>query len=279
MAATRESLYERGMVRAPMFLLVVLVACSPSTTDNQSNPDAHVTVDSKGGGGSDAFVFMDAPAGPFGCLGQPVPTTAPDPVALSGTATTLSGTTSVPAPGVKVQALHISDNSAITASVTTDSSGAYSLSLPTGGNALDVYLRASKSGDRDTTVFPATNLFADSTGGEVVIITQSDFDFLAQLSNKSQSSSKGAVGVIVTDCDGTVLQGAVITTQPSVPVVYVNNGTPDTSATSTDATGVGLVFNVPAGSVTLSATVNGMTLRSHTINAIAGVTTTAAIRP
>ncbi len=267
------------MARSVIFF-TLLAACGASTPDNvQTNPDGHQPVDAKQGGGSDAFVFEDAPAGPFGCLGQPVPTTAPDPVMLSGTATTLSGTTSVPAPGVQVQALHLSDNSTIAPPVTTDANGAYSFSLPTGGAALDVYLRASASGDRDTTVFPATDLFANSTGGEVVIITQSDFNFLASLANKTQSSSKGAVGVIVTDCEGNVLSGAVITTNPSVPVVYLNNNSPDTSATATDATGVGLIFNVPAGNVTLSATVNGMTLRSHQINAIAGVTTTAAIRP
>ena len=253
-----------------------LVACTSGTAETPGG-DGGSQVDGHGGGGLDAFVPQDSPPGPFGCLGQPVPTGAPDPVTLSGTAQTLSGTSAVPASGVAITALK-GDGSTL-ASATTDSSGAYSLSLPTGGHALDVHLSATKSGDRPTALYPATKLYMNTDAGLILIISQSDFDFVAQLSGENQSSSKAAIGMAVVDCEGNTLAGATVTTNPPGDVVYVSGGQPDTNATSTDSSGVALVFNVPAGDVTVAATVNGMTLRSHSVNAAAGVTTTAAIRP
>ncbi len=255
-----------------------LVACTSGTAANPGGADGGNTrIDGHGGGGPDAFVPQDSPPGPFGCLGQPVPAGAPDPVTLSGTAQTLSGTTAVPAKGVAITAVKGDGTTLSTA--TTDSAGAYSLSLPTGGNALDVHLTATKSGDRPTALFPATKLYMNTDAGLILIISQSDFDFLASLSGENQKSSKAAIGLAVVDCEGNTLSGATVTTDPPGDVVYVSGGQPDTNATSTDSSGVALLFNVPAGNVTVSAIVGGMTLRSHSINAAAGVTTTAAIRP
>lgn len=263
------------MPRHASLILVGLAACGGGdATIDAPRGGGH---DGTAGGSADAFVQRDAPAGPFGCLGQPIPSGAPDRVTLGGMAQTLNGTTLVPASGVTVAALD-ADNASITSAV-TDGSGAYSLSLATGGHPLDMYLRASLSGDRDTTLFPPTALYEDSNAGYILIVTQSDFDFAAQLSGVTQSSSKGVVGIDVIDCAGHALAGATVSTSPGGTVVYVSNGMPDTSATSTDTSGVAIVFNVPAGEVTVSATVNGMTLRSHAVNAIAGVTTTTAIRP
>ena len=261
---------------AMLALLLGGFACSPSTGSATAGDGG--TTDSRGGGThTDAFVQQDAPAGPFGCLGQPVPTTAPDPVTLAGSAQTIDGTDEVPAKGVKITAQH-ADGSTI-ASTTTDANGAYSLAMPTGGDALDVHLTATKSGDRDTALYPATTLYTDTNAGYILIISETDFDYLAQASGQSQSSSKAAIAMGVIDCDGTALAGATVTTSPAGTVVYLTGGSPDQDATSTDSSGVALVFNVPAGAVTVSASVSGMTLRSHSINAAAGVTTTAAIRP
>ena len=81
------------------------------------------------------------------------------------------------------------------------------------------------------------------------------------------------------DCQGSAISGAKVDI-PGGQVIYVgSNNQPDGAAVMTSTSGIALVFNVPAGSATVSATVGGMSLRSHTINAEAGVTTTAAIQP
>jgi hypothetical protein len=257
--------------RALSFLLVGLAACGGSNAASDA---------SGGGDGShpiDAFVPLDAPPGAYGCLGKPVPPVAPNPIMVTGKADTLSGSTIVGVAGVSVKVLK-PDGTMLT-STTTAADGSYSFSLPSAGRPVDMYLRASLSGDRDTTLFPATPLYGSSDGGVLIMIKQSDFDLLATFSGTSQDAAKGAIGVVVVDCDGKVLPGAKVTTSPAGDVVYVKGMAPDTTATMTDASGVALVFNVPAGNVTISAAVGGMTLRSHTVNALAGVTTTTAIRP
>jgi hypothetical protein len=257
--------------RAAPLLLLGLAACGGSNAsgDAATGDGPHAF--------ADAFVPQDAPPGPFGCLGKPVPKTAPDPVKLTGKAQTVSGTSIVPADHVAIAALRPNGTTITTA--TTDVNGAYSLTLPTGGVALDMYVKATLSGDRDTTLYPATALYGNSDGGVILIITPGTFDLITQLAGVNQSASKGAIGIAVVDCDGTPLANATVSTTPAGTVRYAEGNLPSASATATDATGVAFIFNVPAGNVTVAASVGGMALRSHAVNAPAGVTTTTAIRP
>jgi len=271
--------YTPPMSRCVSLLILGLAACGSSSGNSPDGggPGSNHPDGSTPPGGPDAFVPQDAPAGPFGCLGKPVPTLAPDPVVISGVADTVNGSFSVvTASGVKVVA-EGSDGTALGSAV-TDGSGTYSISLPTGGHALDVHLAATKSGDRNSTLYPATTLYESTSAGDIVIISQSDFNLLVSVAGAQQSSNNGAVGVIVLDCEGNTLSGATVDI-PGGDVIYVAGGSPSSSATATDSEGVALVFNVPPGDATLSASVGGMTLRSHVVQSTAGVTTTAAIRP
>ena len=257
-------------------LVTIFFACS-------SPGSSGTTADASGGNGTDGHAGgdggapQDSPPGPYGCHGQPTPTTAPNPATLGGSAVTISGTSEVAASGVTVKAEDASGN--VLGTATTNGSGAYSMSLSTGGQALDVHLYASKSGDLDTAVYPATALYESTNGGYVVIITSSDLSLLGELSGQSQDSNKAAIGVIVVDCLGNAISGATVSTDPAGTPVYLSGGLPSSSATSTDSTGIGLVFNVPPGTVNVSAMANGMTLRSHSIEGVAGIVTTAAIEP
>ncbi len=264
------------MSRCLPLLVVVVAALAACSSSNNTTADGPPGSHDGPPTGPDAFVPQDSPPGPFGCLNHPVSMFAPDPIVIAGVADTVSGTSIVTASGVTVVAED--DNGTALGSAVTDGSGTYSISVSTGGKSEDIHMQGTHSGDRDTTLFPATAFYESSSNADIVIISQDDFNLIAEFSGVTQDASNGAVGVVVLDCDGNTLSGAVVSI-PGGDVVYVMNDQPDTSATSTDTTGVALVFNVPPGSATLSATVGGMTLRSHTIQAAAGVTTTATIRP
>jgi hypothetical protein len=74
--------------------------------------------------------------------------------------------------------------------------------------------------------------------------------------------------------------GVTISSTPAGTVRYNgSNGLPSSTATMTMADGLGYVFNVAPGQVTLSATGGGMTFKSHAVNARADQVTTTLITP
>jgi len=257
-------------------LAVVLFACgsnsSSTTTDgNNGSGGKDSGSGSNGSGGSGS-------SGPFGCLGKSIPSTAPDPVTLSGSAVTINTSFQVTGLANATIVAEHADGTVI-GMTTTDGSGGYSLSLPTGGVPLDVHLEGSASTYRPSALYPAVDLYQNSAAGLVVIVTQAIFNDLAEISGVTQDSSNGAVGVVVLDCNGSAVAGAVVDIPGGTVVYQGSNGVPNGAAIMTGSDGLALVFNVPAGSATLSATVGSMQLRSHVITAEAGVTTTAAIQP
>lgn len=77
--------------------------------------------------------------------------------------------------------------------------------------------------------------------------------------------AKALLIVHVVDCAGNSVAGAQITATPSGTTKYIANGRPSSTDTVTDSSGVAFIFNVPAGAVTLSATVGSATFRSRMI--------------
>ncbi len=83
------------------------------------------TSDAATGGGADAKQFLDAPI------------TAPAQITISGKATAQDTSGSMPLAGVTVAAFRTTDENTPIATTTTDAQGNYSLTLETGGVALD----------------------------------------------------------------------------------------------------------------------------------------------
>jgi hypothetical protein len=110
----------------------------------------------------------------------------------------------------------------------------------------------------------------------MVMITSTELGFIGDFCSVTQGSG-GAVGVVVVDCDGNLVSGATVDI-PGGDVHYLGSGN-SCESTGTGSAGIAFVFNVPAGSATLSASVGSMQLRSHTIDIKAGYTTTAVIQP
>ena len=198
-------------------------------------------------------------------------------ITISGTATTTSitGQTS-PASGVTVGAYKSSDETTAVASTTTDAQGAFSLMVPTNGVALDGFLKATKSGNVDTYLYPPAPLTADFTNAPVIVLTSGTYSGLIFLGG---GGSGDVIGVEVVDTSFQPIAGATVSGMPAATKTgYTgSNGTPDTSATQTTADGRGYLFGEPAGSVTVSAAKSGLTFQSHAVKVHAGQLTITAV--
>ena len=217
------------------------------------------------------------PGAGFGCLGQPLPTTAPAGIGISGNIEQNALSPS-PLPGAAVAAFRNSDTTAALDSATSDTPGHYTLQVTTGGTPVDGYLRVTHSGYIATYAYPARPLAANVVTNVLMITTQ-ELTFLGSAVGASQTAGKGFIGVIVKNCDGTPIAGATVTTSPAGTVRYNSASGPSSSATSTAADGVAYVLNVAAGTVTVQANGGGHTLRQHIVNARADAVTLTEIQP
>jgi hypothetical protein len=212
---------------------------------------------------------------PFACLGQPLPTTAPATVQISGT--TVSGNQAT-IDAVTVEAF-IGASTIPAATTTSAATGTYSLDLATGGAPVDGYLHASKAGLVDTFYYPPVPVTSSINQGNVLLVTPAELGTFATLGGVTQDSAAGTLVLAVLDCQGRALMGATVDVQPAGTIRYLRNNAPNTAATSTDVFGLAVVFNVPPGAVTVGASVNGRTLRQHALDVRATVLTISGVSP
>ena len=247
-----------------MLVLMLFGACA-----------AQVDGTAGGGPGSDPGSNNGSNDGPdAGMTGGGIPAT----IRISGTAAEQGQSSATPLEGVAIAAFRAGDDTTPVATATTDSSGAFSLTISTNGAPVDGYLKATKSGEVDAYVYPPIAMTADYGMATVGMVSSSNFNLLRQF--EGAQSGKGVVVLVVLDATATnAIQGADATSSPSAgKTVYMdNNGQPfATGSTNTD--GLAFLFNVsPSAPVTVGATKSGMTFRSHALTARADAMTTTMV--
>ena len=234
-------------------LALALAACGGSSS---SNPDG-----STGGSGT-----ADAPP-------------APMMVTFSGNVSS-KGFTSMPLSGVTLAAYGEGSSTAV-ATTTSDAQGNFTMTIMTGGTALQGYVKATFSGYLDTYLYPPTAVAADTTGVTVFMVDQSTLDTLSyNLCKDQQQATKGVIGVEVIDASMATVAGAMVSSQPmAMSHCYNSGGLPSSNVHMTDTDGIAYLLNVTAGNVTVSATKSGATFTSHQVNARAGALTLTIIQP
>ena len=254
--------------------LLALAACG-------SNKSGNHNADAQAGSGSDSGsnTHHDAAADSRSVDAEP----APPMITISGTAQTLGATGgTTPATGVVVGAYARSNPNTAVQTATTDGSGNFTMTVSTGGVALDGFLKATDSGYLDTYVWPPAPLAANFSGASVNFINSFDESIatgtLCQVSG-GQKSSDALIALEVHDGSGNTIGGVAVAANPAAAKVCYDgsNGLPSASPTTTGSDGVALLINVPAGNTTLSATKTGATYGSHVVNGIAGAFTTTII--
>ncbi len=231
--------------------------------------------DSGGGGGTDAATDTSATAD-AAVDGAP----APAMITLSGTATSRTTGGAQPVAGAVIAAYRNTDEATPLAMTTTGTNGTFTLSVPTGGVALDGFLKATKAGFVVTYLYAPKPITADMAMLPMNMLTTANYGNLYALTATGQQASKGTVALVVTDAVTMPVAGATISSTPAATYKYNgSNGLPSSSATATAADGIGYMLNAAPGAIAISATKTGSTFASHTVKVFDGALTTTLIVP
>lgn len=252
------------------FSALILVACG----DN-------------GGGSSsdDAAIGDDAQPQPIDASTIDAPP-APAMITITGTAVSrgLGGTT--PVVGATIGGYRNSNDTTPIAMTTTNAQGAFTLTVVTGGVALDGYLKATASGMVDTYLYPPSPIAADTTA-PINMVATNDRMLLYTFAQVSEVPGSGLIALVVVNgstAQSTPVAGAAVASTPASGAYRYSNpstGLPGNAAfTQTSADGLAYMFNAPGDAVvTVSATKAGTTFKSHPVKAWAGKLTTTLITP
>jgi hypothetical protein len=251
---------------ASSFLFVLAAACG----GDSKNPAADAAPDSPEGAPIDAPGADAAPA--------------PAMITITGTAVerTVGGTS--PVAGATVAGYRNGNDATAVATATTAANGTFTLTIATGGVALDGYIKATKTGLKDTYLYPPTAIAADIVA-PVNMISPGTLNVLTAFASGMQTAGKGLIALVVVSgmtADSTPVTGAMVSSTPAAGPYRYNggNGLPDPQATMTAADGTAFIFNVPPNvNVVVNATKAGSTFTSHGVRAVPDQFTTTLITP
>ncbi|HEY4238775.1 MAG TPA: hypothetical protein VGM88_03135 [Kofleriaceae bacterium] len=261
-----------------LLALAPLAACGGD--DGNSNPDGHVVVPDSPP--IDTAPNPDTPAIPdamqydFSCFGMSNPTTADDPITVSGAAQYLDIATQGLAamPDAAIDTFVVGDDDAPIDSTETDATGDFMTGdLATGGEPLNIYAKATKDQYRDTYVFPPGPVAADLANVPIITFQNSTFSIILNVLGTSQDDMHdGMLIFLVTDCSNNLVSDATVTVQQD-----------GASAGDTQPLqgydGAYLTTNVPPGDVDLTIMAEGKTYPTHTIQAFIGADSITTVRP
>ncbi len=240
----------------------------------------------------DAKVWMDAPPPmyDFSCMNNPAPMnggatanitlsgTAQE-LALNGTTPTIQAAAGASLTACKGGAANCTGGNKLAGPVTSANDGSWSLGpIPTGMNPLDGYVSLTKNGDRPTYIYPPQALEMDQGMIPALAFTTAAFNGITLFLQIQQDAGKGNLGIAVTDCANMPIDGATVTVeQNNAPVP--NTTDLDAGMLSSQGAGVHLIFNVPVGDTTVSASLGAQPLLAHVVHVFADSTTATIVRP
>lgn len=239
--------------------------------------------------------FPTKPGDPFACVGESLPTTAPnridirgivfDPLGLSDGGATMD----IGAPVARAsETLFVigQSGSVLRGTWTTKDDGTFTASELTGGGAQRVFIQSRANGYLDTFSYPPLPL-AYSIDVIVVQVRQEELASLVAAGIlRPIEPMKAFMIVSVVDCNDNPVEGATINVSDSGvhdqahPIVktYFAKGTPDASATKTDAlTGSAFVSGLVPGAVTLRASLGTIPFKENKVTVVVDALTIAEV--
>lgn len=253
-------------------LVLLLFALIPSCGNDGGNKPQDATIDSDLLPPADARV--DA---------QPAPPT----ITITGQAVTRNAQGAQPVANATIAGYRSSDDSTAIATTTTNAQGAFTLTIQTGGVALDGYLKATAAPPLlDCYLYPSAPIAADITA-PINMVSESTVTLLFALAEVTKEAGKGMIAIQVVDGQSTTatpIAGASVSSVPASGAYRYNNpatGLPgNATITSTHTDGIAYMLNVRSdASVVVSAAKPGTTFKSHGLKARPDVLTTTLITP
>jgi hypothetical protein len=207
---------------------------------------------------------------PFGCVDEPLPTTAPATVEIAG----FTSRPLAPSPGnisgIDVAAIWDSTF----ASDTSDGSGNYLLSISTGDVPVDAYLQGSDASLPLTRLYFDKPIAGDLDNVELPFIASGDLGLIEGFCSVDQNPTNGLFLVKLVDCDGgpvpsaaaTVKQGGILVGQQCDFRTF-------------EGEGYVVTFNVPPGATDVAGESGPLLLSTTEALSIAGAVTVAIVGP
>jgi hypothetical protein len=218
--------------------------------------------------------FPTKPGPPFGCVGDELPTKAPDIVHMRGTI--IDPVRDRLLAGATVTGFVVGTAMPLqTFSVQTDANGKFVGSEMTGGAPHEQFVKSEFSAYLDTYGYPPGPVAADFDT-PLQQIDQMELGELAAAGGLTLDPTKAFMFVVVVDCnDNAVSDATVAVTTPvsgdPIQVTYI--------ATHTDGTGAAFVTGLTPGTATLHATLGDTPFRSHDVTTTMGALTIGEISP
>jgi hypothetical protein len=226
-----------------------------------------------------------ADAGPdVSCAGDPAPTTAPATVNIDGRVTNFLQS---PIAGATVTSLLRADDSPICVApgctATSAADGAYALILDNPSQLpIDGYLRFESTGNVPSNLFGPGPTSMDLPMANAFQANPSGIDTIAALSQVTVQPGDGLLFIRVGDCDGLAVAGATVsvsTADVDTRIIYAGDSAPDPALTTTGASGVAFVFNVPPGTATIGGDLGGTALDAHPVTIFADELALTLVNP
>lgn len=224
------------------------------------------------GASSVKTAFANTPEN-FACMGSS-PSVAADPLTISGTVLRRGAPFSSGASGVTVQAFTSTGIAPLT-STTSDSSGAFSLSIPTGGAPFDGYLLISGPGLVTAGAFWSKPLTSSTTTAPLVL-SSADLNFLYTLAGTSAAPGTSPVAFNVVDCNGTPLGDSVLNFDTLAAGALLRSAQPlDFNFGAPNF----WLLDEPNGLISVHAVDHGLIFDQTTFETVEGQTTYVTITP
>jgi hypothetical protein len=221
---------------------------------------------------------VDAQGPAFACLGQPVSNTADAKVPISGSLE--DPFTGDMLANVVVEGFLANQPQMSFFTTTSAADGKFTHDQGTGGAPLDIFLRTTPNGYAAAYFYPAVAIAHKYDRASIQMFAPAEVAMIAGLAGATVDPAKVVYFVTVIDCNGNFVPGATVASNPPGDIRYFANRRPSGDAVATDAmTGSAMILNVPPGNATISATVNGMVLRSHSLGGVAGALMETEIQP
>ncbi len=199
-------------------------------------------------------------------------------ITVSGTAQA-QGISSTKLAGVAIAAYRNGDETTPIATATTDTQGAYTMDIETGGVAIDGYIKATIASYLDTYLYPPAPLAEDFSNASINIVNTGTVSAFGSLCGMDIAPTDGVIAVKVASAAGTAVAGAAVASTPAA-ALYCYNGAsgsiPDHMATATASDGIAYMIAV-SGSASVTATKSGATFTAHAVNARPGTLTTTIV--
>lgn len=199
-------------------------------------------------------------------------------VKVSGQITEIDPTTlgGHPLPNIPVE-LRGTPGDVLLATGTTDANGQFALNVATSGAPVVGYVHAmGKVINAEEAYYLLRPLTRDAMLTNFVLFTQQGISLLAQFAGVAAPSPQSALAfTFVTGSDGAGKAGIAVQSGPNAGAVRyfdAQGDIPDSSLTTTSASGIAVVFDVPPVAIRFSANQNGQQLATYDLAAQAMTT-------